>query len=257
MIASQRQLRIIELLRQHGVVVIAELAQALDVSTMTIRRDLDELSRQGVLERTHGGAIALHTPAVEDPTFSQRQQIRAGAKRAIARQATAHVQAGELILLDSGSTVAAMAPFLAPLSTVTVITYSLPVLHELAPVYGSRLIGTGGSFDPAINAFVGPLAEQMLSDVRVDKAFLGTSSVSVADGFSNSNLHNLALQRIALRAAREVYLLADSEKLTRPPFWLVTGLGSITTLITDAGIDMAAHTALEQHGVQVLIVPID
>jgi len=253
LIASQRQLRIMELLRRQGVVAITELAQAFAVSAMTIRRDLDDLGRQGLLQRTHGGAVALAIGPVDDPIYTQRQQIRAAAKQAIARTAASLIASHELILLDSGSTVAAMAPLLTPLSDLTVISYSLPVIQELASAYGPRLISTGGSFDPAISAFVGPLAEQMLSEVRVDAVFLGASSVSAVDGFSNSSLPNLALQRIALRAARNVYLLADSEKLTRPPFWLVADMGQVTALITDSAITSGAQQALEQHGVQVVI----
>lgn len=253
LIASQRQLRIMDLLRRQGVVTITELAQAFAVSAMTIRRDLDELDRQGLLQRTHGGAIALAGAISEDPTFTQRQHIRAAAKQAIARAAAGLVTSHELLLLDSGSAVAALAPLLAPMSDLTVISYSLPVIQELASAYGSRLICTGGSFDPAINAFVGPLAEHVLSDVRVDAAFLGASSVSAVDGFSNSSLQNLALQRIALRAARNVYLLADSEKLSRPPFWIVAGMERVTALITDSAITPSAQQGLEQHGVQVII----
>lgn len=253
LIASQRQLRIIELLRRQGGVAITELTQAFEVSAMTIRRDLDELGRQGLLQRTHGGAVALAAASAEDPTFTQRQQLRAAAKQAIARTAASLVAAHELILLDSGSTVAALAPLLTAAAELTVISYSLPVVQELAGTYGPRLICTGGSFDPAINAFVGPLAEQVLSDVRVDIAFLGASSVSAADGFSNSSLPNLALQRIALRGARRVYLLADSEKLSRPPFWIVAGMERVAALITDSGITPGARQALEQRGVEVII----
>lgn len=255
LIASQRQLRIMDVLRRQGAVAIAELAQTFAVSAMTIRRDLDELGRQGVLQRTHGGAIALSAPVSEDPTFTQRQQIRAAAKQAIANIAASLVAPRELILLDSGSTIATLAPVFTSWPELTVVSYSLPVVQELAGTYGSRLICTGGSFDPLINAFVGPLAEQMLNDVRFDVAFLGASSVSASDGFSNSNLQNLALQRIALRAARRVYLLADSEKLSRPPFWIVAGLEHITALITDSSITPDVQQTLAQRAIKVIIAP--
>jgi DeoR/GlpR family transcriptional regulator of sugar metabolism len=253
MIASQRQVRILELLRRQGVVAIAELTEAFAVSAMTVRRDLDELGRQGLLQRIHGGAIVSAPTPAEDPTFTQRQQIQAAAKQAIARAAAGLVPSRALILLDSGSTVAALAPLLASRTDVSVLSYSLPALQALAAAAGPQLIAIGGSFDPTINAFVGPLAEEILNNVRVEAAFLGASSVSAVDGFSNSSLPNLALQRIALRTARSIYLLADSTKLNRPPFWIVAGMERVTALITDVAITPEARHALEQHRVRLII----
>ncbi len=255
MIPSQRHLVILETVRQQGFVTIAELVQRLQVSAMTIRRDLDDLSRQRLVERTHGGAVALDALSREDPTFVQRQVIQRPAKEAIAAAAAALVAERDYVILDSGSTVAAMATALESHPTATVISYSLPIVQALAPTYGTRLICAGGSFDPMINAFVGPLTQEMLSNVRVDKAFLGASSISINDGISNSNLSNLALQRIALRVAREIYVLADSSKFSRAPFWILTTLERVTGIITDASVPQGVQEELQRQGVRVIYVP--
>jgi DeoR/GlpR family transcriptional regulator of sugar metabolism len=253
LIGPQRQTTILETLRQQGAVSIHELSQTLGVSAMTIRRDLDELERRGLLKRTYGGAVAA-TSVSFDPPFTQRQQIQKSVKQAIAQQAATLIEKGDRLILDSGSTVATLCPYLGDRPDLTVITYSIPVLHGLTRHADIALICTGGSFDNTINAFVGPLAEQVLENVRVDKAFLGATSISVKDGFSNSHLQNLTLQRLALRCARETYLLADSSKFLRDPFWIVANLEAITGIITDRSVPPESVNRLIQNGIQVQVV---
>jgi DeoR/GlpR family transcriptional regulator of sugar metabolism len=250
MIGPQRQQTILEALRQNGAVSINDLVQVLGVSAMTVRRDLDELERRNLLRRTYGGAIAASS-ATTDPAFPQRAQVQQPAKAAIARCAAELVMPGDRLILDSGSTIAAMCPFLGEKADMTVISYSLPVMHGLAVHPDINLICTGGLFDPSINAFGGPLAERVLEDVRVDRAFLGATSISLEDGFSNSNLYNLSLQRIMLRVARESYLLVDSSKFDRAPFWLVAPLDAVTGIITDAAAPAAMVKRLGQAGLRV------
>jgi DeoR/GlpR family transcriptional regulator of sugar metabolism len=253
-LATHRHRVILDQLHRQGAVVINHLAESLHVSAMTIRRDLDEMSKQGLLRRTHGGAVSLAERRTQDPPFGQRRQFAIAEKQAIARQAAAYIGDGDRIILDSGSTVAALASFLGTHKRTTVITYSLPVLHELSGQLGNRLVCTGGACDTEIHALVGPLAEQMLNTVRVDKAFLGATSVSVEDGFSNSHLTNLALQRIVLAVAREVYLLVDSSKFQQSPFWLVAPVDTLTAIITDSGVSTATVESFSRAGIQVDVV---
>jgi DeoR/GlpR family transcriptional regulator of sugar metabolism len=241
-----------ETLRRQGAVTITELVQAFGVSAMTVRRDLEQLEQQGVLRRTHGGAIA-RVPQAPDPSFTQRDQLQQQAKDCIARYAAELVQDGDQIILDSGSTVAAMSPYLEQKQGLTVITYSIPVVRHLIHLEHIQLICTGGMGDPTTDALVGPLAERMLEGVRVDKAFLGATSISLEDGFSNSNLQNLALQRILLRVARETYVLADSTKFSRHPFWLVASLREVTAIITDEQAPTENVAQIEQAGISIKI----
>ena len=251
-LSPQRHAAILDELRHHGAVTIPSLAERLAVSEMTIRRDLDALDQRGVLQRTHGGAV-LRDAASTDPSFTQRNQVHQPAKQAIAAQAAALITAGDRLILDSGSTVAALGAAFPSVEAVTVLTYSVPIINALAPVLGNQLICPGGTYDPAIDAFTGPLTEQVLADVRVDKAFLGATSIHVDDGFSNSHLQNLALQRIILRVAREVYVLADSTKFTRSSFWLVARLQAVTAIITDDGIPPEVVERITHAGTPVIV----
>lgn len=251
MIGPQRRQAILEALRQNGAVSINDLVQALGVSAMTVRRDLDELERRNLLRRTYGGAIVASN-ATTDPSFRQREQVQQSAKLAIAHRAAELITSGERLIFDSGSTVAEMCSFLDDKTDVTVISYSLPVIQRLADHPDMNLISTGGVFDPAINAFGGPFAERVLEDVRVDRAFLSATSISLEDGFSNSNLYNLSLQRIVLRVARESYLLVDSSKFSRTPFWLVASLEAVTGIITDTAAPPSTVERLVQAGLRVI-----
>lgn len=251
-IAAHRHQHILELLRRTGAAAIGDLVQQLQVSPMTVRRDLDELSKQGLIQRTHGGAV-LSSGGKADPPYTQRSALYTSAKTEIATYAAQYVSDGERVILDSGSTVAELAEHLVEHTTTTVITYSLPIIQSLAPSFGPRVVCTGGAVEPSINALIGPLAEQVLTGVRVDKAFLGATSVSVADGFSNSNLGNLALQRIVLSIAREVYLLVDSSKFSRTPFWLVSPLNAVTAVITDSEVSLEIREQFTQAGIPLII----
>ncbi len=249
---SKRHVAILKNLRRQGAATISELATKLDVSEMTVRRDLDELAEHGLLQRTHGGAISLNFMEA-DPTFSQRRTINQQAKQAIARRAAELVNPGEQIILDSGTTVASICPYLEGKAPLTVITYSLPVAQALIHKSDINLICTGGAGNTATDSFVGPLAERVLAEVRVDKAFIGVSSVSLKEGFSNSHVDNLNLQRKVLEVARETFILADSTKFRRPAFWLVAALSAVSAIITDNGLSPEMATEYEEAGVRVLV----
>jgi DeoR/GlpR family transcriptional regulator of sugar metabolism len=257
MLSPQRQNLILTQLRQQKAAGINELAKRLKVSAMTVRRDLDEMEQKGLLQRTHGGAVLTETALPdEDPPFVVRDNVQQPAKQAIAKLTTSLLKAGDQIILDSGSTVATMCNSLTSKVPLTVITYSLPVMQALMSLTHIKLIATGGFADPTINAFTGPLAEKVLEGVRVDKAFIGATSLSLEEGFSNSNLHNLTLQRLVLKASREVYLLVDHSKFSRPPFWLVERLENLTAIITDEQAPKEKLQQFQQAGVKVLVAPL-
>jgi DeoR family transcriptional regulator, fructose operon transcriptional repressor len=257
MLSPQRQNLILGQLRLQRAASISELAKKLKVSMMTVRRDLDDLEQKGLLQRTHGGAILAETELPkDDPPFVVRDNVQQPAKQAIAKLATSLLNPGDQLILDSGSTVATMCNSLTAQVPLTVISYSVPVIHSLLALPHIRLICTGGFADPTINALTGPLAEKVLEGVRVDKAFIGATSLSLEEGFSNSSLHNLTLQRLVIKAAREVYLLVDHTKFSRPPFWLVEKLENLTAVLTDEQAPKEKLQQFKQAGVRVLVAPL-
>ena len=251
MIAAQRRARIVELANRRGIVSVTELARLLDASQMSIRRDLTLLDAQALLRRTHGGAVALAAPP--DVPLRRRERLELQAKAAIGRVAATLVQAGDTILLDAGTTVLTMAHRLRAIRNLTVVTNSVQVLAELWNRPGIRVVTLGGVVRPGSGSLTGPLAEKALQEIRVDRAFLGTTGVTPRWEVSNSDLDLATLQRRILLTARESYLLADHTKFGRTGLSAVSPLREFTAVITDAHLSANLLTQLRKHAAKVII----
>jgi DeoR/GlpR family transcriptional regulator of sugar metabolism len=244
MIAAQRRIRIVELVTRRGILSVNELAGLVGASLMSIRRDLTLLDTQGRLRRTHGGAVAL--TASPDVPYRRRARLELQAKAAIGRTAAALVRPGEMVLLDAGTTVLAMVPALRALHHLTVVTNSVQVLAALWDRPGIRVVTLGGVARPTSGSLTGPLAEKALEEIRVDRAFLGTTGITPRWEVSNSDLDLAALQRRILAVARETYLLADHTKFGRTGLAIVGPLKAFTAVITDAHLSPTLFSHLRK-----------
>jgi len=245
LIAAQRRARIVELVNRRGILSVAELARQAGASLMTIRRDLGLLDGQGLLRRSHGGALAMSSP--RDVPFRRRARLELQAKAAIGRTAAALVRPGEMVLLDAGTTVVAMVPALRALRNLTVVTNSVQVLAALWDRPGIRVVALGGVARPSSGSLTGPLAEKALEEIRVDRAFLGTTGITPRWEVSNSDLDLAVLQRRVLAVARETYLLADHTKFGRTGLAIVSPLKAFTAVITDAHLSPTLLSHLRKH----------
>ncbi|MDU7359854.1 MAG: DeoR/GlpR family DNA-binding transcription regulator [Propionibacteriaceae bacterium] len=249
MLTEDRQLRIVSAVRDRGFVTVQELCETLDVSEATVRRDLDALAKAGKLRRLRGGASdALGTirPERDLRSFKEVAASASEAKRAIGAAAAGCVEDGDVIALDSGTTVAAMCEQLAERS-LTVVTASLAVVDALQHARAVDLVVVGGLLRSNYRSMVGTWAEQMLGQVRVDKAFLGTSGVAADASVLDSTPSEVPIKRALMRSARSAYLLADVEKFPGSGFLRVGGLESFDYLVTDArpeGVAIPEETKL-------------
>lgn len=251
MIAAQRRARIVDLVNRRGILSVAELARVVGASLMSIRRDLTLLDAQGLLRRTHGGAVALAAPP--DVPLRRRERLELQAKAAIGRAAAALVRDGETILLDAGTTLLAMARSLRAHPHLTVVTNSVQVLAELWNRPGLRVVALGGVARAASGSITGPLAEKTLEEIRVDRAFLGATGITPRWEVSNSDLDLAALQRRILSAARESHLLADHTKFGRTGLAIVSPLKVFSSVITDAHLSPPLVSQLRKHVRKVVI----
>jgi len=251
LIAAQRRARIVELVNRRGILSVAELARQVGASLMTLRRDLALLDGQGLLRRTHGGAVALAAPP--DVPLRRRERLELQAKAVIGRTAAALIQSGETIFLDAGTTVLAMARCLRSIRSLTVVTNSVQVLADLWNRPGLRVVAVGGVARPASGSITGPLAEKALEEIRVDRAFLGTTGITPRWEVSNSDLDLASFQRRALAVARESYLLADHTKFGRTGLAIVGSLKAFTAVITDAHLSPTLLSQLRKHVGKVVI----
>jgi DeoR/GlpR family transcriptional regulator of sugar metabolism len=249
--APERQERLRQIVRTRHAVRVEELREELGVSTATIRRDLDELEERGQLRRVHGGAVAVDVRPIE-ARFEAKAAKHAEEKRRIAARATELVEPDARIYLDAGSTCLELGRLLADRTDITVVTNSLPAIVELAG-RGPHLIVVGGELRPLSQALVGPLSARLLDELYVDRAFMGTFSLSLDAGLTTTDPGEAFTKERVLSRAREVVLLADSSKLGSRSFAHAGRLDQLDVLITDAELDESAAAVFASAGVRVMV----
>lgn len=256
MIASQRRLLILNRLRTQGAVRIADLSEEMGVSTMTVRRDITDLADQGLLRRVHGGAVSASSLLAE-PLFSVKSRLGVGLKDAIAREALRFVHPGDVIAIGGGTTTYVFARRLlqSPKAEgLTILTNSTPVaaLVQASEARGVEVIVTGGVMTRS-NALVGPIADRIISSLRVNSVFLGTHSVSLPRGFLTPNSLEANTNSVLMSISDRVYVLVDHSKWQNTSLSLFASLDQVDAVITDSGLpeDEARRT---RTGVRSLIL---
>ncbi|GAA3288930.1 DeoR/GlpR transcriptional regulator [Dactylosporangium vinaceum] len=240
----------LRLVRGGGRVTLAELAQRLGVSEMTVRRDLDQLQEQGLVRRVRGGAVALDVP-VEAAGFSVRARWSAAAKSRLARAAAALIEPGSTVLLDAGTTTAEVAAHLPARGPLTVAVLSLQAAAQLADRPGIRLLVIGGESRAGERSLVGPLALSALDQLRFDTFVMSIGAVHAELGWSEFDLDDAAVKRAGLRRAGRTIVVADASKLGVQAFARVAPLGDVDVFVTDAPPGDATVRALRDAGVHI------
>lgn len=254
MYPEERHEAIASLVRQRGRVAVSDVATTFGVTTETVRRDLAQLERAGLLRRVHGGAVPTSALALAEPALSDRDSAQAAQKDRIAQAAVALVPgSGGSILLDAGTTTSRLAGLLPTDRQLLVITHAVPIAARLAGVPGIDLQVLGGHVRGTTQAAVGPDTVQALGDLRADVAFVGTNAVLPGHGLSTPNADEAAVKRALVRAGRQVVVLADSSKLGREHLIRFAPIDVVDVLVTDDGISDDAVKALEADGVEVIV----
>jgi DeoR/GlpR family transcriptional regulator of sugar metabolism len=244
-LARQRHSYILDRLRAEGGVRVADLVRELGVSDMTVRRDLEQLHDQGLLEKVHGGATAITGSALFEPGFSAKSSLEQEAKEAIAEAAAAMVHPGQAIAISAGTTTHAIARRLLDVPRLTVVTNSVPVSDVL--YHGGRadqtVILTGGTRTPS-DALAGPFAVAAMRTVHVDLVLMGVHGMDLRAGFTTPNMMEAETGRALVDSGRSLVVVADHTK------WGVIGVSQIARLsqadllITDSGLEASAREAL-------------
>ena len=226
---SRKQI-ILKILDEKGDVDVKELAQVLETSEITVRRDLGLMAADGLLYRTHGGAMKLSL--VNQPiSFVQKSAVNADKKDHICRIAAAQIQDGDVIFMDCGSTVFRMCGFIRD-KRIKVITNSLPVVHELLnSAVSINLIG--GEVDAERQAVHGSMSIEHIRRYQADKAFLGVGGISVEKGLSAVSEKEAEMTLSMAANAQVTYLLCDSSKLGKDKYLTFAPLTLVNVLITD------------------------
>lgn len=248
MLPAERRLTIENLIRQSGSVAVSEMSQRFQVSEATIRRDLEILERQGSLQKTYGGAVL-----VADAPYQSQKAVQVRAKEGIARLASGLVQPGEAIFIEASTTNFFLARELRTAPDVLVITNSIDIAATLADAPGASLVVVGGDLRKETAALVGPLAERVLHDIRVHRAFLGVSALCAHRGMSTGSLVEAQLKRAVIACAKQVVGLLDHTKFGLEAFAFVAPTSALDVVVTDAEAPPADVKLLEEQGVTVML----
>ncbi|MEV8403823.1 DeoR/GlpR family DNA-binding transcription regulator [Streptomyces niveus] len=250
---ADRHGMIAQAVRESGRITVQELADLTGASEMTIRRDLDTLSAQGVLERVRGGARTLLLRGEELP-FALRAHEAVDAKRRIAAEVASLIADGETVLLDSGTTCLQIAQLLRR-RPVTVMSLSLQAIQVLDQGFGpSTLMVPGGRPRAAEGALTGPLTLASLSALRFDTAIIGCCGLSAAEGLTAYDLDDAAVKKAGIASSRRIIVAADGSKLGHTAHAHVSPAALLHTLVTDATASADEVAALEGTGMVVKIV---
>jgi DeoR/GlpR family transcriptional regulator of sugar metabolism len=231
MLAIERQRRILDLVLRDRRVVVNELSERFGVAEETVRRDLHKLEREGLLDRTHGGAVARQDDA-EDLPYPVRQTINLDAKRRIAANAYRLVKDGDAVMIDSSSTAFEILPHLRQHRHLTLITNSVRILAD-AKVTSHAIVSTGGELRQQSLTFVGPLATEALSRFNADVAFISCKGISRDAGITDASVADAEIKRAFINHARRVFLLVDGDKFDAVGLIGVAPFERLAAIVTD------------------------
>lgn len=251
MLDETRKEMVIELIKERGEVTVKDLSKYLGVTSVTIRKDLKELEKLGLIIRTHGGAVLPSHTRVEW-NFIQKSKQHVEEKLSIARKALEFVKPGDSIILDSGTTTLAMAREIKKrhLSPLTIVTNNLFIATELAGT-SVDLVVLGGSVRENSFSLIGAFCEENLKKIYVDKAFIGATGFST-EGFMTPDINEARIKNMMVSQASEIFIVVDSSKFTHPSFAIYANFNEIDHVITDEGLSAETEKILKSLGVDVV-----
>ncbi len=249
--ATERQLRIRQMLTTRDFVDLETLCRELETSESSIRRDLDILEQERVLRRVYGGAVSLQTTPARAFDFAVESERLSEEKGRIARLAAGLIDDGQTVILDGGSTVAAVARELSA-KQLHIVTNSLPIAEGLESLRNIELTLTGGYLDPRLRVLLGPFCEQMLGAIRADALIMGIGSITES-GFSNNNTLVVGSEQKMIEVANKVIIVADNTKFGRGGMIPVAPLSAADVVISDSSLGQEYIDLLSANGVEVLL----
>jgi DeoR family transcriptional regulator, fructose operon transcriptional repressor len=249
--AAERQLRIRQMLENRDFIDSETLGRELEASESSVRRDLDILEDEGMLKRVYGGAVSVQAAPHRAFDYAVESERLSDEKGRIARLAAGLIENGQTVILDGGSTVAAVARELAAKS-LHIVTNSLPIAEGLESLRNIELTMTGGYLDPRLRVMLGPFCEQMLGAIRADAVIMGVGGITEA-GLSNNNTLVVGSEQKMIEVASRVIIVADHTKFGRAGMIPVAPLTAAHTVVSDAELSPEFVAMLRDHGVEVLL----
>lgn len=231
-----RKEKILEILYKVGEISVKEISNSFNVSLETVRRDLNSMENEGLIIKTHGGAI-LNLESVRDISVDVRKEIFLSEKRIIAKNAISFIENGDIIMLDSSTTCLEIAKKLKKFENITIITNSLIIASEVSRCVNIKLILIGGVIFHEYQCFFGSTTERILQDLFANKAFISCSSLDFENGITDSNENECALRKIMIKNSKKVFLCVDHTKINKVAMSKIADFSSIDYLISNEALD--------------------
>ncbi len=250
---AERHQFILSKLKKEGKVNVLDLCRDLNVSSVTIRKDLKQLEDKHLLYRTHGGGTSSNPYTVDRPV-NEKEKIRAEEKMDIGAAAAKLVEPNDCIIIASGTTVLSLARNIKPQETLTVITAALNVAMELNHYPEIEVLVLGGVLRKSSSSATGMYAEKVLDDFSCSKLFLGVDGIDPDFGLTTTHIQEAQLNRKMIAASQKTIVLADSSKFGKRGFGRICGLEDVEQVITDKGISDHMLETLKGLGIEVTIV---
>ena len=227
MLPVERQSKIIEMISNNGSVQVDELARLLDVSLMTIRRDLEKMKQEGKIDRCHGGAIVKR-----EVPYTEKRELEPEGRHRIAEQCILLLKKGQVVYLDAGTTTYEIAKRLFDIPNLTIITNDLEIARLILQS-NANLIICGGVVQKSTGSMIGAMANMMMDNLRVDIAFLGAQSIDDQYNVLTPTMDKAVMKQTICRNTKEKYLVVDSSKFGRQALIKINHMSDYTAVITN------------------------
>ena len=252
MTAEGRRQQLSEFLARRGFADLSVLVAELGVSESTVRRDLSQLEEEGIIRRTHGGAVFV-SDRFSALNYATRESAEVEAKQGIGQAAAALIEDGETVMLDGGTTTFQVARCLLTRS-LQVVTNSLPIANLLGSAASIELIFVGGYIYPRTGVALGPVARQALASMHFSKVFMGAAGLT-EDALYNANVLMVEAEEQMMTAADQVIVLADHSKFGKRSLARLCGWERINTVVTDADLSERWQAAVKAAGAELILAP--
>jgi DeoR/GlpR family transcriptional regulator of sugar metabolism len=252
--ANERWQHIESLLEENGRVAVDELSLLFNVSRVTIRKDLDELERQGIVRRTYGGAIALAADINRaDPTFKERNLLQPAEKSRIGALAASLINHGDTVVFDASTTALQVVKRIKDRHELTVVTNGLYIAMELEDAPGITVVMPGGVLRRGPLSLVGDPGYDALTRLNFQKGFFGSKGITIKEGLTDVNAFEVQTKRAMVASSQQVIAIVDHTKWGRIAFASFASLADVDIVITDTDAPPAMVNALRDRGIEVLL----
>jgi len=252
MTKEERHEMILGELIKHGTVLVSDLVEKLEVSAVTVRKDLTELEKSDRLYRSHGRAVLVN-PYINNRSVSEKEKIAPDQKHAIGREAARLIVRDDSIAIASGTTVHALARNIMPIHRLTVVSASLPVSNILSQHESIDIIQLGGMLRHSSLSVVGEYSARILDECSFSKLYLGVDGIDFDYGITTTDMREAALNQKMMAASQKTIVLADSSKFGRRGFAKIADMDAVDIIITDPGVSPKVIRQVEDLGIELII----